>query len=316
MGRMKTQEQFVIDVLTHLGEDYEVLGQYTGRDNPVEMRHFVCGNTFMKRPHDIISKNSGCPFCNGTKPAKYNEIWVKENTPEPYKYISGYKTMSQKCLFHCDKCGTDFFQEPKKLINQHIYGCNCCPTKKKTHQEFLEEIGKESLQEYKILDEYTTIDKKIHFEHIPCGTIFELSPYQFLYKHHKKYCPICYYKKSKGEINIAQFLNAHQIDYQKEFIFPDLPNRKFDFFLPEYNICIEYDGEQHFMPIDYFGGQKTLEEIQKRDKEKNHYCIEKNILLIRIPYSYFDEISEILFQILEEKSSTTIETFCINKVEQ
>lgn len=58
MGKMKTQEQFLADVSKHLGGDYEVLGQYAGRDVSVEMRHFVCGNTFMKRPHDIISKNN------------------------------------------------------------------------------------------------------------------------------------------------------------------------------------------------------------------------------------------------------------------
>lgn len=308
---MKTQEQFVADVFEHLGGDYKVLGQYTGRDNLVEMRHFICGNTFMKRPHDIISKNSGCPFCNGSKPAKYNETWVKENTPEPYEYISGYQTMSKKCLFHCKKCDIDFYQEPKKLINQHIFGCNCCVTKKKTNEEFLQDMGETGLKEYKILDPYVNADTKIRFQHIPCGCTFELSPDRFLHQYNKKYCPICYYKKSRGEISIITFLEQHQIEYHKEFVFPNLKNRKFDFFLPKYNMIIEYDGEQHFIPVDYFGGQESFEETQQRDKEKNDYCIKNNILLIRIPYYYYPEITEILFQILEEKSSTTIEKFCI-----
>lgn len=72
------------------------------------MLHFVCGNTFEKNVHDIISKNSGCPYCNGSKPAKYNEQWVENNTPLPYHYVSGYTAMKQPCLFYCDNCKTEF----------------------------------------------------------------------------------------------------------------------------------------------------------------------------------------------------------------
>lgn len=105
--------------------------------------------------------------------------------------------MKQKCVFHCDRCGKDFEQQPSRLIVQHIYGCGCCPTKKKTNEEFLEEI-KEVLDEYEILESYVNIDTPIKFKHIPCGTEFSLSPYKFIHRHDKKYCPICYYKKSKG----------------------------------------------------------------------------------------------------------------------
>lgn len=90
MGKRITQEEFVQRVADKLGSDYEVLGEYRGRDIPVLLKHYICGNTFPKRPHDIQSKSSGCPYCNGSKPAKYNEQWVKNNTPLPYHYISGY----------------------------------------------------------------------------------------------------------------------------------------------------------------------------------------------------------------------------------
>ena len=91
MPRRMTQEEFEKKVLERLGSDYKVLGEYKNKDTKVLMKHFLCSNEFMKRPHDIISKGSGCPYCNGNRLAKYTEQWVKTNTPEPYRYESGFK---------------------------------------------------------------------------------------------------------------------------------------------------------------------------------------------------------------------------------
>ena len=311
MGKRVTQEEFVQRVADKLGPDYQVLGQYEGRDIPVEMIHFKCGNTFMKRPHDITSKGSGCPYCNGSKPALYNEEWVKAHTPLPYHYVTGYQGMKKKCTFHCDKCGEDFQQLPSRLINQHIYGCGCCPTKKKTNAQFLEEIS-DVLNEYDVLQEYVNIDTPIRFRHKPCGCEFNLSPYKFIYRANKKYCPICYYKKSKGEITIAKTLTEFEQNYVREMMFPDLPNRKFDFYLPDIRTAIEFDGIQHFEET-FYSQNSELEEIQQRDKEKNQYCLDNAIKLYRIPYYDYYNIPAILYQILKEKSSTTIEKYLVTQ---
>lgn len=313
MGKMKSQEQFEAEVLDRLGPDYKVLGKYTGRDNHIEMIHYVCGNAFLKRPHDVVNKKSGCPYCFGNKPAKYNEKYVIENIEYPYKYIKGYQGFSKKCTFYCEKCNSEFEQTPRRIIVEKIYGCNCCVTKKKTHQEFLDTLGEETLKEYEVLEEYVNIDSKIQFKHKVCDTIFSLTPYQFVTRHKKQYCPICYYKKSGGEITIAKFLEENQIDYQKEFIFPDLPRYRYDFFVPSFNMVLEFDGAQHFYPINFFGGQKGFEEQQKRDQVKNQYCLNHNITILRIPYNEIDYLNQILYQIFKEKSSTTIEKFKITK---
>ena len=107
-------------------------------------------------------------------------------------------------------------------------------------------------------------------------------------------------------------MENNNIDYQKEFIFPN-SNKRFDFYLPELNTCIEYDGKQHFEAIDFFGGEKGLIETQKRDKEKNEYCLKNEILLFRIPYTDLTKINQILNEIFKEKSSTTIEQYLITK---
>lgn len=116
-------------------------------------------------------------------------------------------------------------------------------------------------------------------------------------------CPRC--NSSKGEIKIMKFLNNINLLYEEQKKFKDCKNKNplpFDFYLPEYNICIEYDGEQHYIPKSFSSDnsietkQKNLENIQKRDKIKTDYCIKNNIKLIRISYWDLNNISEILTQ--------------------
>lgn len=276
-------------------------------------RHLICGNEFDKNVHDIITKNSGCPYCNGIKPALYNEQWVVENTPLPYHYTEGYDRMhGSKCKFHCDICNSDFYQYPSRLINEHIYGCQCCSTRKLTHEDFLQNLGEECLLEYEVLEQYQNSDTKLRFRHKICGVEFEISPYKFIYRHNKKYCPICYYNKSHGEVIIDTYLNKTNIDYHRQFTFPDLPKRFFDFYIPSLNLAIEFDGQQHYEFIPFFHRtQENFEERKRIDKEKNQYCLDKKIKLLRIPYAEIDNLNNILKEIFEEKSSTTIEKFLV-----
>ena len=73
--------------------------------------------------------------------------------------------------------------------------------------------------------------------------------------------------------------------------------------MPEKNICIEYDGEQHFKPCTF--GDISLEvaitklqSCKERDAIKTQYCKDNNIRLLRIPYFKFNKIKEILSSIL------------------
>jgi hypothetical protein len=69
---------------------------------------------------------------------------------------------------------------------------------------------------------------------------------------------------------------------------------EFDFFLPDYNTFIEYDGEQHFKPIDFFGGESSYNKQKLNDEKKNYYCFIKKYNLLRIPYYDYDNIEIIL----------------------
>lgn len=101
--------------------------------------------------------------------------------------------------------------------------------------------------------------------------------------------------KSQGESKIKNILSQNNIIYESQKTFEDcrfpdtnMPAR-FDFYLPEYNILIEYDGRQHYVYTN--SGWNTEEDFLKRkrrDEYKNNWCKEKNIKLIRIPYTDFD----------------------------
>jgi hypothetical protein len=111
-----------------------------------------------------------------------------------------------------------------------------------------------------------------------------------------KGCPIC--RESIGERQISKFLEENNITYIRQKKFDNCKYKEklsFDFFIPDLSIAIEYDGIQHFKPIELFGGQIEFEKSKIRDKIKNEYCLNNNIHLIRI--SYLDNIKEKLLHI-------------------
>lgn len=102
-------------------------------------------------------------------------------------------------------------------------------------------------------------------------------------------------KTSNGEYIIEHFLIEHKIQFEREFTFEDLRSDKnyplrFDFYLPDYNLLIEYDGIQHFKDINFLNSKL----IQAHDKIKNDYCQQNNLSLLRIPYTEFANIENLL----------------------
>lgn len=117
-----------------------------------------------------------------------------------------------------------------------------------------------------------------------------------------KGCSIC--NLSKGEKVIKEYLTSNNIDNIEQKKFPNLlglNNRQlsYDFYLPQYNLLIEYQGEQHYRPIDFKGlgetdAQKQFFRQQEHDRRKRIYAQKHKIKLIEIPYWNFDNIESIL----------------------
>lgn len=127
-----------------------------------------------------------------------------------------------------------------------------------------------------------------------CGCIFNTSLVLFT-QHGGQVCTNCSHIESKGEIKIRNYLSNMNIPYVQEKIFlecRDIRPLPFDFYLPNQNICIEFDGEQHFVDKGKFGN--SLSYIQAHDKIKTDYCHKHRIELIRIPYWEYNNIESII----------------------
>jgi hypothetical protein len=96
--------------------------------------------------------------------------------------------------------------------------------------------------------------------------------------------------ESSGERQIRTYLEANGIGYSPQKRFTNLRGcgdkaLPFDFYIPKHNLLIEYDGRQHFIPVDYFGGESGLTIVQEHDRRKTKYCADNGVRLLRIPYT-------------------------------
>ena len=118
----------------------------------------------------------------------------------------------------------------------------------------------------------------------------------------------CGCMKSAGEDKIQKILTKNSINFIKEKIFPDCVDKsylKFDFYIPDKNYLIEYDGVQHYNTLSKtnpaWNNEKNVLEVKRRDLIKNLYCLKNNIILIRIPYTKYNTL--ILEDLLPETSN-------------
>ena len=112
-------------------------------------------------------------------------------------------------------------------------------------------------------------------------------------------CPYC--NTPKGETIITKILDTLNIDYEVQKTFDGLKDKSYlsyDFYIPDQNILIEYQGIQHYESVDIFGGEDQFKLQQKHDKMKSDYAKSNNYNLIAIPYieDTFSKIKEYLIK--------------------
>lgn len=134
---------------------------------------------------------------------------------------------------------------------------------------------------------------------------FNQLPHVHFGGHH---CPSC--KTSRGENEIRNLLNKLSISFVSQKKFAGCKNKSmlpFDFFLPDHNICIEYDGKQHSHVVDWRPIKDRMDltvpviahnKIRINDEIKNQFCKDQEIKLIRIPYTEFNNINDIIIRSL------------------
>ena len=115
-------------------------------------------------------------------------------------------------------------------------------------------------------------------------------------------CPFC--RSSKGEKTIADILDNKLVAYKRQFTFDNCRNKRilpFDFatFSDNGSIqLIEFHGEQHYRPIEYWGGKNKFRKVKKNDMLKTKFCENHGIPFLVI--SYKDDIQMLLSKFLKK----------------
>lgn len=227
--------------------------------------------------------------------------WIEINN-KPFKLIdniySGNK--EKKMLWKCNKCNSEWDMVWNNIITgsecpfclgYRVNETNCLANKRPDISKEWHPILNGNLTPHNFT---LYSETKVWWKCSKCG--HEWSASIANRTNSNSGCPRC--ASSLGEKLIKEFLNKNYIKYLTQFIFSDCKYKKplrYDFYLPDYNICIEYQGEQHYRAVNYWGGNKGFEIQQLKDNIKKEYCKNNNIVLLEIKYTDKDNIDEILF---------------------
>lgn len=261
----------------------------------------VCTHEWETNVEHLVYGKTGCPKCKGTLKITNDEFLTRMKEMHPLIVpLDNYVNNSTKISLYCTECTNVWKAKPSHLFDGH--GCPVCGAIKnglgrtKKHDDFVDEM-KSLNANIQIIGKYTNSQTHIKCKCLICGETWDSKPNNLLNGYG---CPIC--ATSKGEQRIAEFLDSLDIQYERQKKFSSCKNKKelpFDFYISKYNIAIEYDGKQHFEPVDWgFHDEELMianfDDLQKRDGIKNKYCEDNGIKLIRIPYTEFDNIEMIL----------------------
>lgn len=242
---------------------------------------------FSQTPGHHLNKQ-GCPKCGkeiliNSKRSNSIEFIKKAKLIHNDKYdysLVNYINNSKKIKIICPTHGI-WEQKPGGHLNGK--GCRkCSGSNKLTTELFINKSNDVHDCKY----DYSLVEYKDHYCKIkikcPIHGLFEQGAGSHL---SGIGCPRC--SESKGEKEIFNHLTKKGILFERQKSFEGCVFKrklKFDFYLPEQNLCIEYDGEQHFKPISHYGGEKGFLLIQKKDRIKDTFCKIHGIQLIRIRF--------------------------------
>ena len=297
MNKESKTEKFIQKAISIHGNKYDYsLSEYSTSKVKVII---ICPEhgEFLVTPDNHIRRKSGCPKCNGGIRLTTNEFIKKSNEIHSYKYdysLVEYKNNATKVKIICPEHG-EFKQRPQDHVNK--LGCPKCGIIKRANSRTsnTEEFIQKAISVHGDKYDYSKVEYKKSNLNVkiicPYHGEFKQKPNDHL--SNKNGCPICC--ESKGEIAIRNFLTENSIEFISQKRFKDCRDKRplpFDFYIPDLNLCIEYDGIQHFNKKN----QYYSEDRKKKDEIKNKYCtsIDDSPKLLRISYLELDNITQIL----------------------
>ena len=265
---------------------------YNGWTEPMKIECSKHGEFFMK-PHTHFYLNTGCPECGRHLAAESNRISWETLSKSfemvhkgKYKYDKeSYTYINKKMRINCSKHGW-FLQTPSS--HKGGSGCVMCAN---------EEIGDRSRISFSDFISRAIIIHKNEYNYSKVEWVSQNDKVAIICKIHGQFyqaprdhyrgsgCPKC--SSSKGEKQIRNYCLDNYLDFEEQKTFEGLKSKsklKCDFYFEELNLVIEYNGIQHYKPIEVFGGEKALKRGKELDKIKLEYCIKNNINFEVIKY--------------------------------
>lgn len=272
-------------------ESLEVIDFTYMRSTPAKVKCLSCGNIIEMSADSFLykTKRRVCEKCFPNKRDIFKrnlEIFKKESLESNLLFdwsSIDIKRSSETIKSICTKCNKDIYKTIRnyKRSNFRCPHCECHNTLKTK-----ESLQSELPEDIYIVGEYFGANKKTLFKH-ECGFVWEATPHNIL---RGKGCPKCNRFHSKGEKVIEKFLIKNNIEYIKEFkVCLENHNLRTDFYIPKKDFHIEFNGRQHYEPVDYFGGEKQFNHQVEMDNLKKKY-----LDIREISYKDFDNLEEIL----------------------
>tara|TARA_B100001057_G_scaffold463613_1_gene517771 strand:+ start:14173 stop:15285 length:1113 start_codon:yes stop_codon:yes gene_type:complete len=258
---------------------------FSNTDTPIIVTCREHGD-FKVKPYNHYKLGTNCPTC-----ATSEAIMDKGKFLEKAKLVHGNKYCYQNLDFRgytetvkigCFKHGT-FHQKARVHLNGS--GCPACyrESTKKTLEDFIAEAQQVHGHIYNY-DRVEYVNNKTPITVVCKGHgPFKTNPNRHVSQ--KQGCPRC--RESLGERQIAHILEVNGIEFKREYKF-DGSLFRYDFFLPKFEVLIEFHGIQHYEPVERFGGYEALEETKMRDWDKVKLANSKQIPLVVLNYLDLD----------------------------
>lgn len=235
----------------------------------------------------------GCLKCKVDNMFSNKEKFIKK-TKEIYgsKYdysLVDYIDSKTKIRVVCSKHGV-FETTPNRILNGH--NCPECSKEEafeKNKNSFFQKSKEIHYNKYN----YSKVNYVNNYTKVEIICPIHGSFWQEPGEHKRgRGCPKC--NESSGEKRIEIFLKENNINYEAQKRFKELGALSFDFYISSKNTLIEFNGEQHYKPIEYFGGEKAFKKQINNDNKKKEFAKHNGIKLLIISFKEFSKIEEIL----------------------
>ena len=320
-GRCRTSHEEYISKGT-FSPYIKITGRFAGWHQPLEYQCLRCGKNSSALASNL-RKIEGCADCvreqSRIKILKQGEekFWDWFYSQDRgYEVLSEYTGSTNYITLRCKKCGRVWEARPTLLMSQDTQCPSCASVKvanffRKTSEE-IASLLKQKAPEMILTGEYKNYITKTQFKCTKCGYELDAS---LDYVLRKGGCPICIERSnmSSGEKLIANYLLTKRIKFVIHHSFNDLRGKNnkrlsYDFFLPEYNMLIEFQGKQHVEPFDCFGGEHQFKLQQQSDFKKRKYATDNGYNFIEIWYDEIKEIEHIIDTAINNYKPESVET--------